>query len=40
MQEIGQLKGKKTINENNISAYEKCYILDVAGGTGDIAFRI
>jgi ubiquinone/menaquinone biosynthesis C-methylase UbiE len=38
--EMGILKPKRVIENGKVTKYEKVHVLDVAGGTGDIAFRI
>ncbi|KRX05069.1 hypothetical protein PPERSA_06703 [Pseudocohnilembus persalinus] len=39
--DLGYLKGDKILNEQGqIEGYEQPRVLDVAGGTGDIAFKI
>lgn len=39
--QIGPLKTRKVLNDNgDVEKEEKLKILDVAGGTGDISFRI
>lgn len=38
--EMGILKPKRVIENGKVTNYENVRVLDVAGGTGDIAFKI
>ena len=40
MTEVGALRPKRIIENGKIVNYEQVNIIDVAGGTGDIAFKI
>ena len=40
MNEIGMLRPKRVYKDGKVVKREPIKILDVAGGTGDIAFRI
>lgn len=40
MNEIGILKPHRIYKDGEIQERTKCRVLDVAGGTGDISFRL
>lgn len=40
MADIGALRPKRNIENGKIISSEQVRVLDVAGGTGDIAFKI